>query len=278
MNHDQIRHLRSLRLLLSQDKSPLGFLLAAGCPLSVRVTGAPLLPDMAGLTKIINDAHATDTPTTPYKRLIEELKKADRDTSNLEDVLTYIRSMKEVSTGGGTVRGFTESELNNLETEICNTIADAVTKDLPDGDNSYRRLARWVSSIDRVVPVEIFTTNYDLLLEQALEEQNVPFFDGFSGSRYPFFDIHSVEENELPNYWARVWKLHGSVNWKTTSGRVYRVSKGIPGSPELIYPSKLKYDQSRKMPFLAMSDRLTSFLLKPHAVLFVCGYSFVSIR
>ena len=29
MNHDQIRHLRSLRLLLSQDKSPLGFLLAA---------------------------------------------------------------------------------------------------------------------------------------------------------------------------------------------------------------------------------------------------------
>lgn len=274
MNHDQIRHLRSLRLLLSQDKSPLGFLLAAGCPLSVRITGASLLPDMAGLTKIINDAHATDTPTTPYKRLIEELKKADRDTSNLEDILTYIRSMKEVSTGGGTVRGFTESELNNLETEICNTIADAVTKDLPDGDNSYRRLARWVSSIDRVVPVEIFTTNYDLLLEQALEEQNVPFFDGFSGSRYPFFDIHSVEENELPNYWARVWKLHGSVNWKTMSGRVYRVSKGIAGSPELIYPSKLKYDQSRKMPFLAMSDRLTSFLLKPHAVLFVCGYSF----
>lgn len=149
-----------------------------------------------------------------------------------------------------------------------------MTKDLPDGDNSYRRLARWVSSIDRVVPVEIFTTNYDLLLEQALEEQNVPFFDGFSGSRYPFFDIHSVEENELPNYWARVWKLHGSVNWKTMSGRVYRVSKGIAGSPELIYPSKLKYDQSRKMPFLAMSDRLTSFLLKPHAVLFVCGYSF----
>ena len=91
MNHDQIRHLRSLRLLLSQDKSPLGFLLAAGCPLSVRITGAPLLPDMAGLTKIINDAHATDTPTTPYKRLIEELKKADRDTSNLEDILTYIR-------------------------------------------------------------------------------------------------------------------------------------------------------------------------------------------
>lgn len=274
MNHDQIRHLRSLRLLLSQDKAPLGLLLAAGCPLSIKVAGDSLLPDMAGLTKIINDAHAADVVTSPYKRLMEELSKAGKDTSNLEDVLTYIRSMKEVSTGGGTVRGFTEGELNDLETEICNTITTVVTKDLPDGDNSYRRLARWVSSIDRAVSVELFTINYDLLLEQALEEQGVPFFDGFSGARYPFFDIHSVEENELPSYWARLWKLHGSVNWKAMQGGVCRVSKGAVGSPELIYPSKLKYDQSRKMPFLAMSDRLTNFLLKPHAVLFVCGYSF----
>ena len=274
MKHDQIRHLRSLRLLLSQNNAPLGFLLAAGCPLSVRVSGNPLLPDMAGLTKVINNAHATDEATTPYKRLIEELGKAGKSVSNLEDVLTYVRTMKEVSSGGGVVRGFTEEELNNLEIEICKTISDAVTKDLPDGDNSYRRLARWVSSIDRSIPVELFTTNYDLLLEQALEEQNVPFFDGFSGSRYPFFDVHSVEGNELPSYWVRLWKLHGSVNWKTTQGGVCRVSKGVEGSPELIYPSKLKYDQSRKMPFLAMSDRLTNFLLKPHSVLFICGYSF----
>lgn len=83
-----------------------------------------------------------------------------------------------------------------------------------------------------------------------------------------------MEDNKLPSYWTRLWKLHGSVNWKTVNGDVCRVSKDVTGSPELIYPSKLKYDQSRKMPFLAMSDKLTNFLLKPHAVLFVCGYSF----
>lgn len=275
MNHNQIRHIRNLRLLLSQDKSPLGFLLAAGCPRSVKdAAGNPLLPDMAGLAKIISKAHETDADTTPYKRLMSELSKAGKKTDNLEDVLTYVRSMKEVSTGGGSVRGFTEAELAGLETEICNTIAESVTKDLPTGDNSYRRFARWVSSIDRVEPIEVFTTNYDLLAEQALEEQGVPFFDGFSGSRYPFFDIHSVEDNKLPSYWTRLWKLHGSVNWKTVNGDVCRVSKDVTGSPELIYPSKLKYDQSRKMPFLAMSDKLTNFLLKPHAVLLVCGYSF----
>ena len=122
MKHDQIRHLRSLRLLLSQNNAPLGFLLAAGCPLSVRVSGNPLLPDMAGLTKVINNEHATDEATTPYRRLIEELGKAGKSVSNLEDVLTYVRTMKEVSSGGGVVRGFTEEELNNLEIEICKTI------------------------------------------------------------------------------------------------------------------------------------------------------------
>ena len=40
MNHDQIRHLRNLRLLLSQDKAPLGFFLAAGCPLAVKATAS----------------------------------------------------------------------------------------------------------------------------------------------------------------------------------------------------------------------------------------------
>ncbi len=127
-------------------------------------TGKALLPDMAGLTKIISDKHAADADGTPYKRLMEELGKAGKNTQNLEDVLTYIRTMKEVSTGGGMVRGFTEAELTSLETEICTIISGAVTKDLPDGNNSYRKFARWVGSIDRDVPVEVFTTNYDLLL------------------------------------------------------------------------------------------------------------------
>lgn len=274
MRHDQLRHLRCLRLLLSQDKSPLGFFLAAGCPLSVKdENGDPLLPDMAGLARIIVDEHADDAADSPFRRLIVELGKAGKKTDNVEDILTFIRSMKEVAFGEK-VRGFSETELISLEKLICDSVSSSVCKSLPKGENSYRRFAKWVGVIDRTVPVELFTTNYDLLMEQALEEQCMPFYDGFSGSRYPFFDIHSVQRNDLPAYWTRLWKLHGSINWKMDEGVVCRVSKDVAGSPELIYPSKLKYDQSRKMPFLAMSDRLTEFLLQPHAVLIVCGYSF----
>ena len=82
-------------LLLSQNKSPLGLLLAAGCPQSVKdpATGNALLPDMAGLTRIISDWHDSDADGTPYKRLMEELTKAKKNTKNLEEVLIYIRSI-----------------------------------------------------------------------------------------------------------------------------------------------------------------------------------------
>lgn len=42
----------------------------------------------------------------------------------------------------------------------------------------------------------------------------------------------------------------------------------------MIYPSHLKYDESRRMPYLAMLDRLRSFLSGGQAVLIACGYSF----
>ena len=42
----------------------------------------------------------------------------------------------------------------------------------------------------------------------------------------------------------------------------------------LIYPSHLKYDQSRKMPYLAMLDRFKDFILNPSSILFTTGYSF----
>ncbi len=35
-------------------------------------------------------------------------------------------------------------------------------------------------------PIELFTTNYDLLLEEALEDEEIPYFDGFVGSKKSF--------------------------------------------------------------------------------------------
>ena len=72
-----------------------------------------------------------------------------------------------------------------------------------------------------------------------------------------------------------MWKIHGSINWRLGSQQsVIRSVAEDTASNYLIFPSHLKYDQSRKMPYLAMLDRLQSFILKKSSVLFICGYSF----
>lgn len=112
-------------------------------------------------------------------------------------------------------------------------------------------------------------------MEQAFEAYKIPYFDGFIGARQAFFDLASMENDELPSRWGRLWKVHGSVNWwRTKRDDVVRRDSGaamLPGERQMIYPSHLKYDQSRRMPYLAMLDRLRAFLSRGQAVLVTCG-------
>lgn len=80
----------------------------------------------------------------------------------------------------------------------------------------------------------------------------------------------------LPPRWARLWKIHGSINWyQGDGGGVFRgTANEEGGSKRVIHPSHLKYQQSRRLPYLAMIDRLRAFMKKPGATLVLCGYSF----
>ncbi|WP_444676852.1 SIR2 family protein [Halomonas sp. E19] len=209
--HDCTRHLKYLRQSLSQDNESIGFFLSAGCPLSVEMSSDcwPLIPDVKNLTKYINEQLKGDEK---YASLLGELSKAEKNCENIEDVLSFVRSCLLVSKGGE-VRGLIEEDFLSLEGKICAEIVNKLDVDLPGPYTPYHRLASWIRSIDRKTPVEIFTTNYDLLMEQALEELEVPYFDGFIGSRRSFFDLGAVEDDLIPTHWSRLWKIHGSINW-----------------------------------------------------------------
>lgn len=279
--HDPIRHLKYLRQSLSQDNEAIGFFISAGCPLSVVMPEGkwPLIPDVKNLTIHINDHFKTNDE---YLLLLEVLKEANKDIENIEDILSFLRSLLLVSRGGS-VRGLTENELLDLEREICSVIVAKLNVELPNQETPYHRLCKWMGSIDRKVAVELFTTNYDLLMEQALEDSEVPYFDGFVGSRRSFFDLRAVEDALIPIHWSRLWKIHGSINWyqeeeKNKEGKdakkVYRSSEIKKNASHLIYPSHLKYEESRKMPYLALIDQLSRFIRKKSSLLILTGYSF----
>jgi hypothetical protein len=284
--HDPIRQSKYLRQTLSQNKKPIGFFISAGCPLAVPMSEDkwPLIPDVAGLTKYIKDQldketsvaeGATRGAAVAYSQLIEEVEKTGKINPNIEDILSFLRGMMQISQGATNIRGFSQYELETLEKLVCQRIAEKLKVELPDNKTPYHKLANWVSNIDRDTPVEIFTTNYDLLLEEAFESLKVPYFDGFVGTRFPFFDLRAVEDNLIPTHWTRLWKIHGSINWYLKENRdVYRSTSLEECDSYIIHPSHLKYDQSRKMPYLALIDRLNKFLRQNSAVLIMSGYSF----
>lgn len=276
---DPSRQVNYLQQCLSTDKKPLGFFLGAGCPVAVTVGAdvkSPLIPDIAGITKMVRDDLSNCKGCAPLLKIVEaHFVKDGRNDTTIEDILTHIRALRAVA-GNDEVRGLSAKKLDKLDEEICQLIHKVVDKTLPHSATPYHRIATWVDAVRRENPIEVFTTNYDLLMEQAFEDSRVPYFDGFAGVRKPFFDLRAMEEDMLPPRWARLWKLHGSVNWYQVADKgVFRGTAADEGeSKRVIHPSHLKYQESRRMPYLAMIDRLRAFLKQPTATLIICGYSF----
>lgn len=276
-DHDPAKHASYLRQVLSLDKRPLGLLVGAGCPVAIRVGGAnaPLIPDIAGVTVAVRAELEKSKVNGPLlKRLLAHFDEDGKKSATIEDFLGHVRALRVVA-GTQRVRSFSAADLDTLDAAISASIVSIVDRDLPEGPSPYEVVAGWVRAIPRDHPVQLFTTNYDLLLEQALERAHVPYFDGFVGVHRAFFDPFSMEEDHLPSRWARVWKLHGSINWRRNpaTGRVSR-SASAKGEQFVIHPSHLKYQESRRMPYLAMLDRLRDFLKQPGATLLSSGYSY----
>ena len=143
-------------------------------------------------------------------------------------------------------------------------------------------LAAWAARANYLLPVELFTVNYDLLLEGALEEMHVPYFDGFVGALRARFFTDLVEADpqtdtgSIPSFLVRLWKLHGSVNWTwNSSNQIVRLGEAAPeGSVAAIYPSDTKYDESRRVPFVVLQDRFRRALHHPETLMLIAGYSF----
>lgn len=266
--HNPDQYMLSLRQIIAQGRKRIGLLVGAGAPASISALGSsePLIPVVAGVTQIVFDALG---PT--YKSTIDAIR-ADIPNANIEDVLSRVRSLAAV-VGNTAVYGLDGAGHKQLSEKICDEIGAVVNKDLPVGPTPYSEFVTWISGTSREHPVEIFTINYDLLFEQALERARLPFFDGFTGASEPFFDPSTVANNDLPSRWTRIWKLHGSLGW-STNNRNEIVRVGGPGATHLVFPEHLKYEQTKKAPYSALFDRLAAFLLTPDTLLIATGFSF----
>lgn len=252
--HNPDQYMASLRQIIAQGRKRLGLLIGAGAPAGICPPGAdkPLIPAVEGLTDMVLDALKDK-----YGKTLDDIR-AEIDNANIEMILSRVRSLAGII-GKSKVHDLDGEGHKALSEEICKHIGNIVNQTLPAGPSPYTEMVTWISGTDRDYPVEIFTTNYDLLMEQALERMRAPYFDGFTGASEPFFDPSSVANNDLPTRWTRLWKLHGSIGWTVNvQGEVIRT--GQPCATHLVFPEHMKYDQTQKAPYSAFFDRLRAFL------------------
>lgn len=232
------------------------------------------LPDLSGLEKAV----LTGLPTA--QRLAWERQVKGR---SLEQALSRVRRIAALAEGPPGLDGLTGADAAELDAAVCAQVVAALDSAAADLGPALR-LASWAARAQYHLPVEVFTVNYDLLVEQALESLGVPYFDGFVGSLAGRFRTDLVEagpddrDGWLPAFVVRLWKLHGSVNWQWEAPdrrEVVRLGRPVAaGDAAAIYPSDAKYEESRRVPFVVLQDRFRRALHHPETLLLMSGYSF----
>jgi hypothetical protein len=274
MTHDPSEYIRGLKQLLISDKKKIAFLFGAGTSLAKKENNEKLKV-VPAIGKMTEEIEKEISENCVYKTAIKEIKDEIRDKYTIETLLSNIEQKYQLIKNGK-LNGLDRTQFEELRVKIKGEIRKKVSihKDSDANKLIHTGFAEWIGKADRKQAVEIFTTNYDYLFELGLECKNIPYYDGFTGSYQPFFNSNSVEDLHFLPVQTKLWKIHGSLGWHydETSRKVLR--KDSDSDDMLIYPSILKYDESRKQPYIALGDRLTNFLKEPDTILITCGYSF----
>lgn len=134
--------------------------------------------------------------------------------------------------------------------------------------------------------VQLFTTNYDTLFEQAAQRGGYVVIDGFSFSfprtfsgRYFDYDIVQREQTRIKgeeSFVSKVfhlYKMHGSLTWEQTEqGMIQQVN--TTETPLIVYPASDKYESSYEQPYFEMMSRFQQALRRENTLLIVLGFGF----
>ena len=146
--------------------------------------------------------------------------------------------------------------------------------------------------------LQLFTTNYDRVLEYGCDLAGIRTVDRFVGALSPVFrssrldvDMHYNPPGIRgePRYLEgviRLTKLHGSLDWRSQAGEIRRgaLRFGADGAELglddeafeslIIYPNPAKDVETLEYPYAELFRDLSAALCRPNSVLVTYGYGF----
>ena len=279
----------------------------------------------SGLTHAVHylavDKAATgmgEVTLTSYKDEIdkaakEAAQKAGREAGNWEDQL---RAANELLRGLEILGKSAEAE--TLRTELTATL-EAFAKSILESEagiataaedkreHAFNVLVTFLMSFASRTGVRdrlnIFTTNYDRLIEAGAELAGLHLLDRFLGNLMPIFrssrldlDMHYNPPGIRgePRYLegvARFTKLHGSVDWVQAARDIRRIglpfgagdvapylqAPGLDGASAcklMIYPNAAKDRETSDYPYVELFRDFAAAVCRPNSALISYGYSF----
>ena len=273
MTHDPVEYIRGLQQLLISDKKKLAFLFGARASMAKKNKASITIPSINEMTKQMEYMLYKDSLLK--KAIIEIKQEIGHENYTTETLLSNVEQKCQVI-GNGKLNGLNKERFVKLAKEIKKIVKTQVSihKNIDKDNSIHTDFSEWVGRADKKHAIEIFTTNYDYLFELGLEYKSIPYYDGFTGSYEPFFNANSVENMSFLPSQTKLWKIHGSLGWHYDDQSKKITRKDIDSDDLIIYPSILKYDESKKQPYMALGDRLTNFLKQADTILITCGYSF----
>ena len=265
--------------------------------------GAPLVNSTTAITGELDEAPYRLRDDEPHKRardLLDQLLAITTDipVEPLLTALVNIQANDELLHAQQTIGQHTVSAADALLLEqllkkwlyhrckALNTIED---KRLQNHEELFRRILLRSTTLPRA---KIFTTNYDLLLERALDNLGVLYFDGFLGTinrtlrtesyHYDLYYPGETTEGRVSRVdrVLHLYKLHGSINWRRrhTGPEDVIISHTQPEEHEygdvMIYPSPLKVTEMNGYPYAEMFRHFSTTIHQPQSALLTIGYKF----
>lgn len=245
----------------------------------------------------------------------EAAKKAGRgDYPNIEDQIRtigelvrgleiYLCNVVPVEGGKLLFDGLEtlKNELNDGITDFADKVLESESNIVasPNEKASEYLMNFMLSFASRIATRErlnLFTINYDRVLEFGAELAGLHLIDRFVGSISPIFrssrlniDIHYNPPGIRgePRYLEGVvnfTKLHGSLDWTENDGIVQRFALpyGAEGIDKynikkgslMIYPNSSKDRETAEYPYVELFRDFASAVIRPNSTVFTYGYSF----
>ena len=223
-----------------------------------------------------------DTIKQLYKELLpcdNKLRRIAND-KDIEAFLSHILLVEKISEEKA-------SQLKPLREQLEKIIRNACQLELDSSNAPHKTFLDKITARKASEPrVQLFTTNYDTLFEQAAQEGGYAVSDGFSftsprtfSGRYFDYDIVQRERTRLKDEESFVskvfhlYKMHGSLTWeRTEQGRIQQVNS--TESPLIVYPASDKYESSYEQPYFEMMSRFQQALRRENTLLIVIGFGF----